>query len=500
MTIQLLKRISIILFLGLTLNLFTACGVAAEQSAEAKATAAPVQPTIAVFDMAVFGDAKHIDLNEANGLVQISKAGDYVLTGQMTGQVVVDTPDAENVKIILCGAEIRNEGDACLYVKNAKKTVLASAEGTVNTLVSTGEFRMPDANNVDATVFSQDDLNLNGEGVINIESERGHGVVSKDELKVKDGTVNITAYKKGACGKDALTLEGGTMNVEARTHALYSEGDINITGGEFILASSEKDGMQSYANIIIAGGRTTVTRSTEGIEGLTITISGGEVDITASDDGINASSALNDNSSQWQIGGNPFLTDDGAAITVSGGIVRIHSGADGIDSNGSFNMTGGELYIDGPETGAEGAIDYASEAIISGGSVVATGTAEMAEGFGPNSTQGNILFNADRSFEGGTEVTLSDEEGNVLLSFTPEKRFGSVVLSCAGLEVGRTYTLTIGDVQTEIYMTGICYSTGGRGHEMMPEPENRRPGEPEGPGGERPPEPPEKPDQNKPFQ
>ena len=153
-------------------------------------------------------------------------------------------------------------------------------------------------------------------------------------------------------------------------------------------------------------------------------------------------------------------------------------------------MTGGELYIDGPETGAEGAIDYASEAIISGGSVVATGTAEMAEGFGPNSTQGNILFNADRSFEGGTEVTLCDEEGNVLLSFTPEKRFGSVVLSCAGLEVGKTYTLTIGDVQSEIYMTGICYSTGGRGHEMGPG----------GPSGPRPPEPPEKPDQNKPFQ
>lgn len=479
-----MKQLTIIITIVLVLCMFTACGAAVEPTtAEPQLTGAGGQVTGdaaanagGVFNMAVFGDAKQIDLNEAGGLVQISKAGDYVLTGKMQGQVVVDTPDTENVKIILCGAEISNEGDACIYVKNAEKTVLASAEGTVNQLTSTGEFRMPDANNVDATVFSQDDLNLNGDGVINIESECGHGVVSKDELKVKDGTVNITAYKKGACGKDALTLEGGTMNVESRTHALYSEGDINITGGEFTLASSEKDGMQSYANIVIAGGKILVTQSVEGIEGLTVTISGGEVDITSTDDGINSSSATSNGEAQWQIGGNPFLVDDGADITVSGGKITINAGGDGIDSNGTFNMTGGELFIDGPEMLANSAVDYAAGALISGGSVVAAGPAGMAQGFGPESEQGSILFNAADGFEGGTKVVLLAEDGSELLSFTPSKKFSSLLLSCPGIEVGKTYILSIGEAQTEIYMTGVCYSTGGRGHEM-------------GPGGPKPPEP-----------
>ena len=414
-------------------------------------------------------DAFPIDLNKESGVVNITAPGNYVLSGALKGQVIVNVADEGKTKLILNGAEITNENEPCIYVLNADKAIVASAEGSVNSLETKGEFIARDANNADAVIFSQDDLNLNGDGIINIKSEQGHGVVSKDELKIKDGEVNVTAYKKGLNGKDALTVEGGTINVQSRTHALSSTGDIEISGGELTVSSFERDGIHTDGNVVISDGIIKVSESAEAIEGLTVTISGGELNLVSSDDGINSSASNdNDTNAKWQIGGNPFLVDDGADITISGGTIIIDAGGDGIDSNGTLNMTGGELYISASTREDNGAVDYASEAVISGGKVVAAGASGMAEGFGSNSEQGNILYNSNTEYKGGTAVTLYDDEGNALVSFTPAKDFSSVLLSSPEIVIGKNYTIVIGEDSADIYMSEICYSTGGRGRDMLP--------------------------------
>ena len=47
-------------------------------------------------------------------------------------------------------------------------------------------------------------------------------------------------------------------------------------------------------------------------------------------------------------------------------------------------------------------------------------------------------------------VTLSDSEGNVLLSETVTCSFSSIIISCPELTVGGTYTLSFGDMQETI--------------------------------------------------
>ena len=424
-------------------------------------------------------DATPINLDEQSGTVNITAPNNYVLTGKLEGQIVIDTASEGKVKLILNGVDIVNNGDACIYVKNADKVIVSSNEGSINNLTSKGEFIQSDENNVDAVIFSQDDLNLNGDGVINIVSEEGHGVVSKDELKIKDGEVNIISDKKGMSGKDALTIEGGVISIESRTHAIASEGDIEISGGEITISSDEKDGIHTDGNVVISDGKIDILKSSEGIEGLTVTISGGEINLKSSDDGINSSNSNSSEADNMQmdnrgggrgmgeIGQNPFIADDGADITISGGVIYVNADGDGIDSNGTFNMTGGELYVTGPVTSADGALDYATEAIISGGKVVATGASGMAEGFGQNSTQCNILYNCNTNYEGGTTVYLYDSDGNELISYTPEKSFSSVVISSPEIKTGCIYTLVIGEDSAEIEMNSICYSTGGRGMDMM---------------------------------
>ena len=63
--------------------------------------------------------------------------------------------------------------------------------------------------------------------------------------------------------------------------------------------------------------------------------------------------------------------DEYAYIRISGGTVRIVTGGDGADSNGKLTVAGGALYVSGPENGANGALDYGTDAVITGGTVCA---------------------------------------------------------------------------------------------------------------------------------
>lgn len=52
----------------------------------------------------------------------------------------------------------------------------------------------------------------------------------------------------------------------------------------------------------------------------------------------------------------------------------------------------------------------------------------MAQNFGSDSTQGCMLVTVSESTLTGT-LTLTDSDGNVIVSYSPEKAYNSVVIS-----------------------------------------------------------------------
>ncbi|MDD6504951.1 MAG: carbohydrate-binding domain-containing protein, partial [Lachnospiraceae bacterium] len=130
---------------------------------------------------------------------------------------------------------------------------------------SNGEFVAIDENDIDATVFSKDDLTLNGTGSLKVTCESGHGIVSKDDLKLTGGTYEISCALDALSGNDSVRIADGAITIDA--------GD---------------DGIHSDADLIIVGGTININDSYEGLEGQTITIDGGNIALSASDDGLNA--------------------------------------------------------------------------------------------------------------------------------------------------------------------------------------------------------------------
>ncbi len=161
-------------------------------------------------------------------------------------------------------------------------------------------------------------------------------------------------------------------------------------------------------------------------------------------------------------------------IHISGGTVRIYNesgmDADGLDSNGDIIISGGYVYISLNNTGMNNALDYGSEnngvLEINGGTVVAAGSSGMLESVSDTSTQASITYTLSDGAEAGSTVTLTDSEGNVILSYTVEYAFSAVTLSTEGMEVGETYTLTIGDTTEEITLSEVVYSNSTSGGMM----------------------------------
>ena len=405
--------------------------------------------------------------------ITITEEGVYVVSGSLSnGQIVVDNEEKDaKIQIVLDNVSIINSSSACIYVKAADKVFITTKEGSTNTLTVTGEYVAVDDNNIDAVIFSKDDLVLNGSGTLNIEANYGHGVVSKDDLKVTGGTVNVNAADHGLSGKDSVRITSATINITANEDGIHSsnEDDESTTAGYIYVADGSitinagDDGMHADLETRIDRGTVTVAQSYEGLEGQIVTVTGGDVDITASDDGINAGGGADASGETSGFGGGKDMfsaSNTNCKIYIYGGTINVNASGDGIDSNGDLYVYGGEIYVDGPANDGNGALDKGeqSQAYIYGGSIVATGMSGMAESFCDQSSQVSILLNLSETVSG--EVVLKDSKGNVLLQFTPSKSYNSIVLSCDGLTEGETYTVSAGGTDTEITVDSVSVTEG----------------------------------------
>ncbi len=353
--------------------------------------------------------------------VTITKKGVYELSGSLSdGQIIVDADGAE-VELILNNVSISNDSSAAIYVKQAETVYITLEENTVNKLSTTGEYEAIDENDIDAVIFSKDDLIITGSGSLTIDNDYGHGIVGKDDLTIVSGTYEITCAEDALSGNDSITVESGTYTINSGDDAIHSDLETVINGGTINIESCE-----------------------EGIEGATVTINGGDINITASDDGINAAS------------------DDATAetyIAINGGNLIVESSGDGIDANGALYVTGGNTIVYGPTNDGNGALDYDSTGKITGGTFIALGSSGMAMNFS-EAEQGTILVNTGSAYGEGTVIKLTDSEGNVITELESKKTFSSVLISSPEIASDGSYTLTVGDTQTEISMEGNIYGSG----------------------------------------
>ncbi len=502
--------------------------------------------------------------------VQITEEATYIISGTLDdGMLVVNAPDTAKLQLVLDGVDITSSDCAALYILEADKVFITLADGTQNSLTNGGSFIPIDDENIDAALYSKQDLTINGSGSLTVTSPAGHGIVGKDDLVITGGNLQISAAShaldandsvrftgatltakagkdgihcennddnsrgfvyvsggsmdievegdgisagyylhitggtfdilagggyengdqhssggwggfpggggwggggrpgnsgssgttttsddstsmKGIKSVSSLQIDGGTFIIDSADDSLHSDTDMTINGGTYQIASGD-DAIHAEEHLTVNDGTIRISTSYEGLEALHIAVTGGDITLTATDDGLNAAGGTDSSGTGGRDemfgGGRPGGGGFGGgnsngSIVVSGGTLYINSSGDGIDANGTLEISGGHTTIVGPTSGDTATLDYDVSGTITGGTFIGTGSSMMAQTFS-DSEQGVIAVKVG-SQSAGTQITLTDKDGNIIISHAPELSFQVVILSTPEMVSGETYTITIG--------------------------------------------------------
>lgn len=549
--------------------------------------------------------------------VTIQNGGTYRITGTWKdGQLRVT--GSEKVKLYFDGVSITNSNGAALSCENEKRTILSLAANTENSL-SDGANSNVTTDGETAALFTEDKLTINGSGALTVTGNAANGIVCRDDLKITDGTISVTAANNGIKGKDSIGICGGTITIDAQNdglkttkaddpeqswiaisggtlnitakgdgiqaetdcyidggtlnvtttgeiavstsddqpfggggfggrfdngqspfdgqtppqggnrpdgaapmekpddttgsqptetapavttttittntetttdtnttaaedasskgikagntltitggtiqanttdHCMHSDGAFTCSGGTLELSSSMAMGISSHGDLEITDGSITIDQATEGIESKAdMNLAGGTIRILqATDDGLNtgggtgmgmgfpmgqpdgnqpddpsattttADETITTETATTTLSSTNTATDTAAKsheLTISGGTIYICADGDGIDSNGSITMTGGTVFVSGPVSGGDGAIDFETDMTMTGGSILALSSRGMME---YPSTQ--HYYTTSISANAGDFIAVCDADGNVLMGMQTQKAVSDVV-------------------------------------------------------------------------
>lgn len=406
-------------------------------------------------------DLSNLKLGEHSGYavtqdaVTITEGGTYILQGQMKEkQIRVDAKE-ERVQIVLSGVQIKNTDLAAIYVKNSQKMILTLAKDRENNLSTTGDLSKKDPN-VEATVFADSVLTINGDGQLTIDSANS-AIASTKDLRVIGGTIQAKAQNHSLKAADELSIANGKFILQAGKDGLHSENEQNPSTGNIYIKNGtfsiqvEGEALDAIGNITIDGGTIDIVQSDEGMEAESIDINGGKISVVSSDDGLNASytdkkeilAALGGETAQDDTEDPNASVAESAYIQITDGELKINSDTDGIDSNGSVYIRGGKVDILGPTSDGDSILDYDLNGVITKGELIGSGSAAMLQGFGRSSTQATLSATFPSVITG--KIAVKDSSGKVILETTRDKAMRAVLISSELLKTGETYTVEAGD-------------------------------------------------------
>lgn len=283
--------------------------------------------------------------------ITITEDKTHIISGTLNnGMIIVDAKDTAKLQLVLNGVNITSNTSAALYILEADKVFVTLAKGKTNTLSNGGKFTAIDDENIDAAVFSKQDLTFNGSGSLTVNSPVGHGIVCKDDL----------------------VFTGGSYAVNSASHGLDANDSVRITGATNLTIDAGKDGIHcensddaSLGFVYVSNGTINLEAESDGISaGAYIQIENGSFDFLIGGGSANGSKASSDNFGGFMGGGRPksnrqssntATTNENSTsmkgikavnnVLISEGTFNIDSADDSIHSDNSVIINGGKYKI-----------------------------------------------------------------------------------------------------------------------------------------------------------
>lgn len=327
-------------------------------------------------------DGVTVETNGAHVTVHSTNADEvtYVLSGT-SDNGSFKMYNSNKYIIRLNGVNLTNPTGPAINCQGKKKTTIFAVEGTQNTLCDGKTYTPCGEEDMKGTVFSEGKFEFDGTGALTVKALKGHAVVCDDVIEINNGNITVSGAANDAFhSKDEFKLKGGTLNLINNIGDAIDggSGPVNLRGGTLNVSVNQTGGKGvkcggiltisdgivkinttgasvasgtdvTYCSAVkcdsimeITGGDITITTTGVGAKGLSadrnINISGGKINITSQSAPLSVS-----NNVHCAIG-----IKSNEVLNISGGEMEITmSGAGGkcISNDGNVNITGGKLTL-----------------------------------------------------------------------------------------------------------------------------------------------------------
>lgn len=402
-------------------------------------------------------EAIRIELNESSAkassnsvkisgsTITITEDATYIITGTLDdGMIIIDVPDTAKPQIVLNGVSITSSASASLYIKEADKVFVTLAGE--NTLANGGIFNAIDDNNIDAAVFSKQDLTFNGTGSLTVTSPAGHGIVGKDDLVFTGGTYIITSASHGIDANDSVRIKDAAITLDTGKDGIHAENTGDTEKGFVYIASGtihmecEGDGISAGAYLQIndgtfdilaggghengskehsnnwgdfGGGNRPGTRTEEVTAKPSASASSTEdSDIRSSMKGLKAVSSMFIDNGTFTIDSADDALHSDVSLTINDGNFEIASGDDAVHAEETLTVSSGTINITNSYEGLE-----ALQIAVTGGTIKLIATDDGLNAAGGTDQSG--MGGRDEMFGGGGPKDggfSSNSKGSIVIS------------------------------------------------------------------------------------
>ena len=387
--------------------------------------------------------------------------------------VYEDTADEEPNATLFSKANLKIRGEGSLFVNSKFMHGISSKDnlviesgnldinsigdgirGTDSVLIIDGKFNIKcGGDGIRSSSIQKSNLGYivleNGE--YNIEASCD-GIQAETNLNIYDGKYNIKTQgnpfgeadsQKGIKANELIEIKKGNFVLNTIDDAIHSNNDLKIHYADMEIHTSD-DAIHSEGKLIINDGNIEIKEAFEGIEGLEISIFGGNININTRDDGISA------------------VGNGKPSIEMFGGYVNVFAHDDGIDinDNGDMYFRGGTLILDVSENmkygPMAGSIDFPGTFYMLGGTMFGIGNNSNVQFPGKDSKYPTLVYYLDDDYNKEIKITIEDENGNELFSYSGLMGKRYIEFSSEKLEIGKKYKIITDDgKEREVVLTEL---------------------------------------------
>ena len=330
--------------------------------------------------------------------------------------------------VSLAGIDLTCAKGAAINITNSKRIQLSAKKNTTNTLTDCS------GGSQKACVYSKGQLQLQGNGTLNVAGNTKHAIKSGDYISIKNLTLNVTgAVGDGINCEEYIQMKSGTVTISG----VGDDGMQCDLGGDTSTGETTDHEDEDSGNIYIEGGTLNITVTAAATKGIK---SEGDIRISDGTITVNSTGSATWDSDDSEVKGSKCLSADGN-MTISGGTLTLGStgsGGKGIKVDGTLAVSGGTVNV-----ATTGEIAYCSS---SSSTTIRTATSsETTESLDDNlkTSPKGIKTDGAMTISGGTITASADYHEAIETKSTLDISDGTIYAYSGDDAINSASTMTI---------------------------------------------------------